>query len=306
MGRQIEELARFVAETRCEDIPEAVRRHARLVLLDTLGVILAGSRAARSGGIARAARGDRRHRRDGLRAGLAGARPAHRRAAERHRRPLDRIVRGAAPRLGPGGDAGTAGRAGGRRAGANAPAREMLAAFVLGYDVVGRLAGRLHAAPAGAPERPGVAARRRRCGGAAARPRRRRHQPRDAHRHDAGVDAELHQRRRRRDGAQRRRRDERVCRRAGARTGAGRVRGAGRMRSRRRSGSWSAPASRAERAARRARHDAGRSPATISGSTPAATRSTRRSIASPRRSPSCGRGRSRSRGSTSRPIASPR
>src|SRR5437588_6958429 len=43
MGRQIEELARFVAETRLADIPEAVRRHARLVLLDTLGVILAGS-----------------------------------------------------------------------------------------------------------------------------------------------------------------------------------------------------------------------------------------------------------------------
>src|SRR6476660_5268962 len=43
MGRQIEELARFVARTRCEDIPEWVRAHARLVLLDTLGVILAGS-----------------------------------------------------------------------------------------------------------------------------------------------------------------------------------------------------------------------------------------------------------------------
>ncbi len=43
MGRQVEELARFVAQTRLEDIPEAVRRHARLVLLDTLGVILAGS-----------------------------------------------------------------------------------------------------------------------------------------------------------------------------------------------------------------------------------------------------------------------
>ena len=42
MGRQIEELARFVARTRCEDIPEPVRAHARLVLLDTLGVILAG------------------------------------------------------------------------------------------------------------------------------------------------------------------------------------------------------------------------------------------------------------------------
>ena len=43
MGRVIEELATFVAETRCEDVPETVRRHARLVLLDTLGVILAGS-----------------------------------------------------------------------------------------------------------------------------------------------------------------------------------------------------------------------------------------------------------------------
>ncbi|HZU90819.1 MAG TPA: MmgE/PrpD family protein [Stellaceae bacterium] len=43
MGRQIEELAEFVAATRPEDVPEPVRRHARLVLLDTLGVILAGS-----------------------------------------------------------------------------------------------------------------------------------------------------------------------------------------------------------------------------------------------------------------------
>ena len=43
MGREVEALARFVAETRCEDIPGEVRRHARMVLLDTLGVILAGS-----------------------------------------------------------------------------------------------------------------------------------------------------------------------------------------------------------------------------------------------------------------------
>ena len=43
MGQQIEELARFAAETRLEDVPEPVRRHAKLVLLDTLGVILAGS-----------------------------------------------------------------------------------------------------------------------------------------------------------------------------------------------------------------------------------------------------------------------
>jgi 2-methylcitrate dehydratase PrpD len=43
MGHEIDRLAAFVADTRIEDIPEPVRRHARLVLLDTLGVILAGS-----------------------------------------------------------------------------------------------------------------------------------------------------------------------------------------------------------------------------------------------------------------------
>jgi 2-methylcitrate dehydratase PrpD len=43
MARQIEELAWFAAQTTITDIPEPVRRHARLVVLDTLGVILAGS-----------------------------------------------------------------------------------------------------------------------------------------------------------------------------------------------------------------------------------------------------------------------
>jgi 2-methylcitrate dehydratase PrpD len=42
MGQQIEELARFVATTGWRDVPEAVRQHAKLTLLDTLGVILAG------------------------------------------------------------------------------------------------------------------------------------------------------------------------------------------------------------------------------------------------------------------------
>jgi 2-methylcitrate dehydratase PrpD len=42
MGKQIEELARFVATARLEDIPEPVRQHAKITLLDTLGVILAG------------------------------------------------------------------------------------------------------------------------------------------------------------------------------------------------------------------------------------------------------------------------
>jgi 2-methylcitrate dehydratase PrpD len=43
MGKQIEALAKFVAQTRWEDIPAPVQRQTKLVLLDTLGVILAGS-----------------------------------------------------------------------------------------------------------------------------------------------------------------------------------------------------------------------------------------------------------------------
>jgi 2-methylcitrate dehydratase PrpD len=43
MGQQIEELAAFVAQTEWADVPEQVQRHTKLVLLDTLGVILAGA-----------------------------------------------------------------------------------------------------------------------------------------------------------------------------------------------------------------------------------------------------------------------
>ena len=43
MGSEIERLAEFIATTRWEDVPESVRRHTRLVFLDTFGVILAGS-----------------------------------------------------------------------------------------------------------------------------------------------------------------------------------------------------------------------------------------------------------------------
>src|SRR6516164_8345694 len=43
MGRQIETLAAFVAQTRWEDVPAPVQRHAKLVLLDTLGVTLDGA-----------------------------------------------------------------------------------------------------------------------------------------------------------------------------------------------------------------------------------------------------------------------
>ena len=42
MGQQIEELARFVARTQWDDVPKPVQQHTKLVLLDTLGVILAG------------------------------------------------------------------------------------------------------------------------------------------------------------------------------------------------------------------------------------------------------------------------
>src|SRR5687767_2891520 len=43
MGQQVDTLAAFAANTRWEDVPEAVQRHAKLVVLDTLGVILAGA-----------------------------------------------------------------------------------------------------------------------------------------------------------------------------------------------------------------------------------------------------------------------
>jgi 2-methylcitrate dehydratase PrpD len=43
MGQTIEALASHVAETRWDAIPAAIRQQAKLVLLDTFGVILAGS-----------------------------------------------------------------------------------------------------------------------------------------------------------------------------------------------------------------------------------------------------------------------
>jgi 2-methylcitrate dehydratase PrpD len=43
MGKQIEELARFVAETALAEVPAEVQRYAKLVALDTIGVILAGA-----------------------------------------------------------------------------------------------------------------------------------------------------------------------------------------------------------------------------------------------------------------------
>src|ERR1700724_2680540 len=73
MGQQIEELAQFVATTRPEDIPEPVRRHAKLTLLDTLGVILAGSE-----------RPEMRQVRDGLARGAGTGATVHARGWPAH------------------------------------------------------------------------------------------------------------------------------------------------------------------------------------------------------------------------------
>lgn len=43
MGKEIEALARFVAATQWDDVPRDVQRHTKLVVLDTLGVMLAGA-----------------------------------------------------------------------------------------------------------------------------------------------------------------------------------------------------------------------------------------------------------------------
>jgi len=138
MGAQIEELAQFVAETRCADIPEPVRRHARLVLLDTLGVILAGGErpevtalrerlsASAGSGATVYARGWPGHdaRTAAMLNGIAG------RAIELCEGL--RLVSGQAAMqtlpavLAVGEAAGSSGS-------------EMLAAFILGYDVVGRV-----------------------------------------------------------------------------------------------------------------------------------------------------------------------
>ena len=139
MGQQIEELAQFVAATPPGDIPAAVRQHAKLTLLDTLGVILAGSE-----------RPEMRQLRERL-AGTAGtgatiyARgwPAQdpRTAALLNGiagRSIElceglRLVSGqAALQVLPGV------LAVGEQAGS--PGSDILAAFVLGYDVAGRLA----------------------------------------------------------------------------------------------------------------------------------------------------------------------
>jgi 2-methylcitrate dehydratase PrpD len=141
MGQAIEKLAHFVAETRSQQVPAAVRERARLTLLDTLGVILAGSTrpevaALRRRLVGNAGSGDATiyaagsaktdPRTAALLNGIAG------RAIELCEGL--RFVSGqAAMQVLPGvlavGEA------------AGSSGREILAAFVVGYDVVARIAG---------------------------------------------------------------------------------------------------------------------------------------------------------------------
>src|SRR3954469_13056018 len=140
MGREVEELARFVAETRCEDIPEPVRAHSRLVLLDTLGVILAGGERPEVAALRERLGAGARSSAAVYAGGWPGSDP--RTAALLNGiagRAIElceglRLVSGQAAMqvlpavLAVGEQAASTGR-------------EMLAAFIVGYDVVGRLAG---------------------------------------------------------------------------------------------------------------------------------------------------------------------
>jgi 2-methylcitrate dehydratase PrpD len=140
LGQQIEQLARFVAQTRCEEIPEPVRRHARLVLLDTLGVILAGGE-----------RPEVRELRERLAPSAGSGATVYARLWPHHDPRTAALINGIAGRsieLCEGlrfvsGQAAMqvlpAVLAVGEQS--RSSGREMLAAFILGYDVVGRLAG---------------------------------------------------------------------------------------------------------------------------------------------------------------------
>lgn len=138
MGREIEKLAQFVAQTQWEDIPPRVQKQAKRVFLDTLGVILGGSvrpevraigerlAAAAGSGATVYARGCRTHdpRTAALLNGIAG------RAIELCEG--QRLVSGqAAMQVLPGILA-----LGEQR---EATGRDVLTSLVLGYEIAGRL-----------------------------------------------------------------------------------------------------------------------------------------------------------------------
>jgi 2-methylcitrate dehydratase PrpD len=140
MGREIEKLTEFVAQTQWEDVPEPVRRHTKLVLLDTLGVILAGSE-----------RPEVKQLRERLAGIAASGATVYARGWPTHDSRTAALLNGTAGRsieLCEGlrlvsGQAAMQVLPGVLAVGehARSPGREMLAAFLLGYDVAGRLAG---------------------------------------------------------------------------------------------------------------------------------------------------------------------
>jgi 2-methylcitrate dehydratase PrpD len=140
MGQQIEKLAHFVARTQWDEIPDSVQRHAKLVVLDTLGVILAGGE-----------RPEVRQLRDRLAAGAGSGATVFARGWPSHDPRTAALLNGIAGRsieLCEGlrfvsGQAAMQVLPGVLAVGeyARSSGREVLAAFVLGYDVAARLSG---------------------------------------------------------------------------------------------------------------------------------------------------------------------
>jgi 2-methylcitrate dehydratase PrpD len=139
MGQQIEELAQFVAAMHWEEIPEPVQHHAKITLLDTFGVILAGSE-----------RPEMRQLRERLAASAGSGATVYAHgfpAADRRTAALLNGTAGRAIELCEGlrlvsGQAALQVLPGVLAVGeaAGSSGREILAAFVLGYEVAGRLA----------------------------------------------------------------------------------------------------------------------------------------------------------------------
>ena len=140
MGQQIEALAQFVAQTQWEDVPEPVQRHTKLVLLDTLGVILAG-----------AERPEVRQLRDRLAGTTGTGATVYARGWPIHEPRTAALLNGIAGRsieLCEGlrfvsGQAAMQILPGVLAVGEHvrSSGREMVAAFVLGYDIAARLSG---------------------------------------------------------------------------------------------------------------------------------------------------------------------
>src|SRR5215475_1467751 len=140
VGREIDALAEFVAQTRWEDIHESVRRHAKLVVLDTFGVVLAGSE-----------RPEVRSLRERLEGGAGTGATVYARGWPAHDLRTAALLNGIAGRsieLCEGlrfvsGQAAMQVLPGVLAVGEHlrSSGRDMLCAFVLGYDVAARVAG---------------------------------------------------------------------------------------------------------------------------------------------------------------------